>query len=293
MLTLFTVPQPFRGEFSVIQRNAIRSWAKLDPACEIILLGNEEGTREMAAEVGATHVAELERNEFGTPLLSSVFGRAEQQTCSQLLCYINADIILLDDFLPAIHEAMIWNPRSLVVGRRWDMELSESLSFDADWEDRLRERAQRFGMLHPATAVDFFVFEKGLWSGIPPFAIGRGLYDQWLLYKARSMRLPVIDATRRVLSVHQNHSRPHLLEGSGPTEYAGNFALADGYKHAYTTLDATHQLTKSGVRRRWLPLDVRRAFIWPITTSAWGKPLVRALRVYAPGAPPSPSGEAL
>ena len=46
MLTLFTVPQPFRGEFSVIQRNAIRSWAKLDPACELILLGDEEGTRD-------------------------------------------------------------------------------------------------------------------------------------------------------------------------------------------------------------------------------------------------------
>ncbi len=73
MLTLFTIAKPFRGEFATIQRNAILSWTLIRPACEILLLGDEEGIREIAAEVGAIHVSEVERNEFGTPLVSRIF----------------------------------------------------------------------------------------------------------------------------------------------------------------------------------------------------------------------------
>ena len=50
MLTIFAVPKPFRGHIGVIQRNAIRSWTLLRPACDIILMGNEEGIAEIAAE---------------------------------------------------------------------------------------------------------------------------------------------------------------------------------------------------------------------------------------------------
>ena len=53
MLTIFALPKPFRGHAGVIQRNAIQSWLRLQPACEVILLGDEPGTREVAAQVGA------------------------------------------------------------------------------------------------------------------------------------------------------------------------------------------------------------------------------------------------
>ena len=49
MLTLFSTPKPFRGHIAVIQTNAIRSWLELEPACEVILFGDEEGTAEVAA----------------------------------------------------------------------------------------------------------------------------------------------------------------------------------------------------------------------------------------------------
>jgi len=35
-----------------IQRNAIASWTRLDPRPEIFLFGEEEGTRELAGEIG-------------------------------------------------------------------------------------------------------------------------------------------------------------------------------------------------------------------------------------------------
>ena len=76
MLTIFGIPKPFEGHFGVIQRNAIQSWTRLSPRCQVLLFGDETGTAEMAAEVGAQHIPKVERNEFGTPLLQDLFRQA-------------------------------------------------------------------------------------------------------------------------------------------------------------------------------------------------------------------------
>src|SRR5690242_2551814 len=102
MLTIFAVPKPFRGHIGVIQRNAIRSWTLLQPACEIILVGNEEGIAETAAEFGLQHVVNVARNTFGTPLVSDIFKQAERLSSRNLFCYVNSDIILMSDLMEAI-----------------------------------------------------------------------------------------------------------------------------------------------------------------------------------------------
>ena len=44
MLTIFTSARPFTDpHIATIQRNAIISWKKLRPHCEIIIVGDEEG----------------------------------------------------------------------------------------------------------------------------------------------------------------------------------------------------------------------------------------------------------
>src|SRR3954451_15265372 len=102
VLTLFTVPKPFRGRIADIQRNAIESWRALDPDVQIILIGDEFGVLEAALEAGVEHVGELAVNERGTPRLDSAFARVESAARHPLWCFVNADIVLLDDFLPAI-----------------------------------------------------------------------------------------------------------------------------------------------------------------------------------------------
>ena len=123
MLTLFTIPKPFRGHIAVIQRNAIRSWTLLRPACEIILFGHEEGTAEVAAEFGLRHVPEVARNEYGTPLVSDLFAQAQRLATCERLGYVNADIILLSDFLRAVQRIPF--RRFLMIGRRWDLDLDQ------------------------------------------------------------------------------------------------------------------------------------------------------------------------
>jgi hypothetical protein len=279
VLTVFSVAKPFRGHFATIQRNAIASWARLRPACQILLLGNEEGLAEVAAETGATHLPELERNEFGTPLVSSIFSEAEKHARFPSLCYVNADIVLLNDFLPTVQAIHGWNSRSLIVGRRWDVDIAESLTWETGWEDELRARVGAVGKLHPHTGIDYFVFQRGFWGAIPPFAVGRSFWDNWLISRARTLDVPVVDATKCLTAVHQNHDYSHHPDGesgvSSGAETQRNYALGRGLGHACTLRDATHRLTSSGVSRRLVPFDLHRCLIVPFVKKKWARPFVR------------------
>src|SRR5262245_33530010 len=77
-ITLFAMPKAFSGHIGIIQRNAITSWTRLSPRPQIILFGDEDGTAELAAELGVQHVPQVARNELGTPLVNSVFQQAHQ-----------------------------------------------------------------------------------------------------------------------------------------------------------------------------------------------------------------------
>src|SRR5512145_3128572 len=100
VLTIFTAPKPFTNpHIALIQRNAIRSWLALGPQVEVILIGEEEGLAEVAAEYGVRHLTNVERNANGTPLVSSMFALARQYSTSPLLACVNADILLMPDFV--------------------------------------------------------------------------------------------------------------------------------------------------------------------------------------------------
>jgi len=251
MLTIFSVPKPFHGHIGVIQNNAIRSWISLRPACEVILFGNEEGTAEIASELGIQHIAEVECNEYGTPLLNSMFCIAQDIAKYQLICYVNSDIILMSDFLQAIQR--LDRHLFLLVGQRWDLELNELVKFDDNkWESRLRRQVANKGKLHPKGGIDYFVFPRGLYKNIPPFAIGRTAWDNWFVYKARSLSVPVIDATKAITAIHQNHGYSYPIGKTyiwkGP-EVERNRELMGGKDRAFTMDYATFLLTPQKLKR--------------------------------------------
>ena len=254
MLTIFATPKPFRGHAAVIQRNAIRSWTLLRPACEIILMGNDEGTAEIAAEFGLRYVPEIARNSFGTPLVSDMFKQAQQLSGSDLFCYVNSDIILMSDFMQAIQRVVDQKSRFLLVGHRWNLDVKEVLEFKPDWEEKLRSQVKKFATLAGAVSIDFFVFPRGLLGEMPPFAIGRPAWDNWTLYRARALSVPLIDATPVVMAVHQNHDYSHLPQGQvkegvwKSDEQLANIKLAGSAAHAFTLFDATHLLTPQKLR---------------------------------------------
>lgn len=265
MLTLFTIPKSFRGHADVIQRNAIRSWTMLRPECEIIVFGDDEGTADVARTLRVRHVADVACNEYGTPLINDVFEKAQQLAAHNVLCYVNADIILLDDFVDAVDYVARRKRRFLMAGQRWNIDVAEPLHFGPGWEEELRSCVAAEGELFDPSGIDYFVFRRGIWGEIPPFAIGRTLWDNWLIYRARERGVAVVDATGRITAIHQNHDYGHLQNGkteawNGP-EAKQNFTLAGGdYKYAFSLEDATWllterslvpALTRSHLRRRW------------------------------------------
>ncbi|HYM90082.1 MAG TPA: glycosyltransferase family A protein, partial [bacterium] len=234
MVTLVSLPKPFRGHAEVIQRNAIRSWTRLRPACQIILLGDDDGTAEMARECGAHHVPEVARNEFGTPLLDSAFAAAERVATGDLLCYLNADIILMSDFMATVTRLAGQMRRFLMIGQRCNVHIAGPWDFDQpDWEHHLRSYARRHGTLSGLFyGADYFVFTRGLWQTLPPLAIGRYFWDTWLIFRARSLGVPVFDATDCVVAVHQAHDYSHAPTVNAwvsAPEARRNLTLSGGY----------------------------------------------------------------
>ncbi len=253
MITFFAIPKAFKGDLALIQRNAIQSWA-LMPNCEIILFGDDEGTADIALEFGLRHISDITRNKYGTPQLDNIFKTAQQLSSSDFLCYINADIILMSDFMWAVERVACDMKKFLMVGQRWDIDIDYQLDFNRpEWEQQLLSILKKNGKLHDPTGIDYFFFKRGLFNTIPPFALGRTIWDNWLIYQARSLHVPVINATEQITAVHQNHDYLHLANDEkdvwqGP-EARTNLEIAGGYDHVFTTNDATHILTPSKIKR--------------------------------------------
>ena len=252
MITLFTTPKPFRGHIDVIQRNAIHSWTLLRPACEIILIGDEEGVAEIAAEYRVRHVPEMARNEYGTPLVNDLFETGQRLAVNDLLCYINCDIVLMNDFMRAVEQVARLKHRFLMAGQRWNLDVTEPLGFGPEWDAQFRARLASEGSLGHPSAIDYFVFLRGLWGDIPPFALGRTKWDNWLLMRALAREAVLIDATPAVMIAHQNHDYSHHPDGHAGiwhgAEAKRNLELAGGWVNIISLKDATHTVTPAGVR---------------------------------------------
>src|SRR5262245_30407224 len=255
MVTIFAAPKPFRGHFAVIQRNAIRSWTLLRPACDVVLMGNEEGIAEIAAETGARHIPDVQRTASGTPLISDRFGQAERTSDRDVFCYVNSDIILMNDLIAAIQRVVAMKRRFLLVGHRWNLDVTTEMAFESGWEEGLRRRTKAHGTLAGAASIDFFVFPRGVLGAIPPFAVGRPRWDNWMLYRARALAIPLIDATAAVMPVHQNHDYSHHPEGQYGTRHGdealNNETLAGDALRLFALTDATHLLTPTRLRRAY------------------------------------------
>src|SRR6266446_4490811 len=258
MLTIFATAKPFRGHAGMIQRNALQSWKALHPGIEIILFGDDDGAVEAAQEFGLRHEPHVERNAWGTKCLDFMFARAQAIARHEILCYINCDIILMQDFCRALERVRAMHREFLMVGRRWDTDITAPLAFATPnweaqarqaphWEEDLRALVLRHGRRCSAEWIDYFAFSRGLYAAdMPPFVL-RVFWDNWLLWKALDSGKPVIDASRSVMAVHQNHDYSYHPQGKAGVwsgEEAGlNAQLAGGWRHLRTIADATEVLS--------------------------------------------------
>jgi len=253
LITLFSSPKPFTNpHIATIQRNAIKSWTLL-PDTEVILLGEEAGLAEVARELDVKHIPHVERNASGVPLISSMFALARENSTSDLLCIINADMILMPDFVEAAHRSRLQRDKFVLLSQRWDMDITQPIEFTEDWQNRLSSTVHRQGSLHRPAGSDFFLFPKSCYQDIPNFTIGRAGWDNWMIYKARRENWAVIDCTPSLMIIHQNHDYSHLPGGKSHYDHPEtneNIRLAGGQANIrYTILDSTYRLVDGRLAR--------------------------------------------
>jgi len=129
MITIFTHTKPFIGHFDIIQYNAIKSWRAISDDVEIIIYGDAEGSDNMAEEVNAKRVKSVPKSENGMPLLTYLFDHTKIIAQHDLLCYVNADIILPPNILNAINLIDRWS-KKMIIGNRLDLDLRYKINYN-------------------------------------------------------------------------------------------------------------------------------------------------------------------
>lgn len=250
-LTICSAPKPFTNpHIATIQRNAIRSWRELGLEVDILLAGNEPGIREAANELGVHHAPEVVRNKQGTPVISSMFELA-RQFGNPLIACVNTDILLLPNFVQAARRTAERFSEFLVVGQRWDLDIRELLDFSDGWQEQLQMDLKQRGRLHPRGGSDYFIFPQQSYAGMPALVIGRAGWDNWMIYEARRSGWAVVDASRSVTIVHQDHDYSHLAGGQPHyrhPETTENVRLAGGKRTIFTLLDCNFELADGELR---------------------------------------------
>ena len=273
LITIFITPKGFdRDHIALIQRNAIRSWKALGADVDILLIGDDPGVEENAKALGVRYIRDVKRNASGTPMLDDIFRLARENSDSPLLAYVNADIILKRDFVETSRKILDREKKFLLVGQRWDLDVQVDLEFPQGWESEFDKDLAARGRRHPAGGSDYFVYPRDIFTFIPPFAIGRSGWDNWMFYEARVKGWKLINCSKAINIIHQDHDYAHLPNGLPhyrQPESAENVKAAGGKRTIFTLLDCDHELDENGDLRR-VPMNkkklLREMEIFPLVT---------------------------
>ena len=249
-MTIFITPKGFdREHIAMIQRNAIRSWKALGNEVDIILIGDDPGVEENAEMLGVRFFRDVRRNSSGTPMLDDIFRIARENSDSPVLAYVNADIILKKDFLDITKKIMAEEDKFLLVGQRWDLDVRKDLEFPDGWEISFDQELASRGRRHPAGGSDYFIFPRDIFTSIPAFAIGRSGWDNWMFYEARVKGWKLINCSKSINIIHQDHDYAHLPNGLPhyrQPESAENVKVAGGKRTIFTLLDCNYETDENG-----------------------------------------------
>jgi len=209
---------PADFDWAEIQTKAILSWQELGD--EVVLFGeNEPGAAEAAAALGCA-IYPVARNKRGVPLVGDAIERIHDLASYDIKCLVNADILLPPEFRAAV----------TVVSERFDSFLLSTQRRDGN-------------ELKPRGAIDVFFHRGGWLRGMPPFAVGRTSWDNWIVAKALQKDIPVVDGTSLVVCIHQSHPK---TRSSGETKANRRlYRLRHGtLRHATWVLNSKGELVK-------------------------------------------------
>lgn len=215
-LTIFTCLKAFGAsrEIDRIQMNALLSWQKIQPTPRILVFGSKPGVEDFCKTAGfewfpamATIDNEPERVDF-------IFEEAWRLSLNDTMMYCNADIILPPTLRYMIESVKCEN--WLGIGQRTNLQYDSYLTFEHGWYEKLSRMAMSKGHLHTPNGMDYFIHKRKSLH-MRELYLGRYYWDNVMVQEAKRHSIPVIDCTRALLAIHQDH---HLTYDGGVDEYS-------------------------------------------------------------------------
>jgi len=213
VITIFTIPYKFEGIHKTRQENAIQCWQRIVKDVEIILFCDDPGVDKAAKQFGCVYVPDIGRNRWGTPLVNEAFMKAQQIAKHDVLAWLNADIIVNEAWAKAVLTCAEKFPQFLAVGQRWDTpSIDKPLDFsNNEWWNHVVLHVRQSGKLHSVGGIDNFAFRRGCYTEMPPFAVGKSSWDNWLVADPVNKRFPVINITPACTIVHQGEEKGKVV----------------------------------------------------------------------------------
>lgn len=246
---MITIYSSFRScdypRFEQIQRWAANSWIRLQPKPEVIIFGDDKGSKELCEEFGFIYIPDVNKTEHGTPVLKDIILRVDSLASYDNIALVSGDIILFNDVISTLQTVRNRLSDFCIVSHRKDANLQELDFSNPEWEQIAKQN------LSPSlrTSGDFFLYPKGFWqnlSDFPPIVTGRGYADSFLFWSA-SNRGALVEATEALTLVHPNHDHPHVPEGNPEFEYNAQIVntRSAGLDHANWILNSDLSFTNT------------------------------------------------
>lgn len=254
MLTIFTTHKPLNVASNQIAFcNAVRSWRRIAPTPQILVFGSE---RAIVNDEDATLVEVANpATPNGHPYFNDFIRQSEQLATNDILMYCTDHLVLTYDLADTISllDARFRGP-FVAIGRRWDVTLDSYIDFGrATWADDIRQFALKRGKYQSVGAKDYLIFRRPFpIPTIPPFIVGYPWYDTWAVVACQRAGIPVIDVSRTVFAIHQNHAfrEGTIVDRENTPQTAHNATLASGMANQGHTTSAAWITTRFDVVSR-------------------------------------------
>lgn len=196
-LLILSTMKPMIEPFITEQTNSVLSWTKLRIKPTIIIFGNDKGVPEFCKTHDLIN-KEVKTNEKGVPYISDIFNKGyeymdlmdsllpdetnKNKEYYDYVMYINADILLMDDFcdtIEAFDKTFPDTKSCLITSIRYNIKNFTLIDFeDEKWKTKVSENFK--GEYEKPDGIDIFLHKKNNYKNMPNFAIARMWYDSYL-----------------------------------------------------------------------------------------------------------------
>ena len=284
-MILITSPKPRNDQTEAVQIAAFRSWRRAFPNAAILLYGDVASWKEEMDSLVMQAAGPLIKGMAGGEVIRDMFQDASKRAAGELLLYLNSDILLDDSAVKVVEKLRARPGPWLGSARRWCLPKWSDVVPESELEWRsFFSSAEKSGRWGEACALDMFLFRGLSFERMPPFFIGHRGWDNWMIFHARSNRVPVIDLADEMRVIHCDHDYSYAKGNSAPSRRDGpleeaNLKKLGGEERLFHLGHATHELSHGKITqcRGWGPLQ-RNMELWQIQhpgQSWWWTPLQR------------------